>query len=126
MQTLCNNTISNVQSPMGQPRLMTSTCTSEDRREKLSRYWSKKSKRNFGRKIKVNLVSLLRISRNLCYVLLHVSLTRFLLRCSTLAGRRWQTASRGFEGDSQRRTKRNRRVGVVRSVCVVKEWMVVF
>ncbi|KAH6770947.1 hypothetical protein C2S52_015750 [Perilla frutescens var. hirtella] len=43
--------ISLQQSSMVQPR-MTSGCSSEDRREKLSRYWNKKSKRNFGRKIK--------------------------------------------------------------------------
>ncbi|KAK4436224.1 Succinate dehydrogenase assembly factor 4, mitochondrial [Sesamum alatum] len=40
-----------MQSPVGQPKPMSSRA-SEDRREKLSRYWSKKSKRNFGRKIK--------------------------------------------------------------------------
>ncbi|KAI3458015.1 hypothetical protein Pfo_014678 [Paulownia fortunei] len=51
IKTLGNGGISHVQSPMGQPKVI-SSCTSEDRREKLSRYWSKKSKRNFGRKIK--------------------------------------------------------------------------
>ncbi|XP_011084505.1 zinc finger protein CONSTANS-LIKE 10 isoform X2 [Sesamum indicum] len=40
-----------MQSSIGQPKPMSSRA-SEDRREKLSRYWSKKSKRNFGRKIK--------------------------------------------------------------------------
>ncbi|KAL0728871.1 hypothetical protein Bca4012_024964 [Brassica carinata] len=39
----------NVQSPL--ERIILS-CTSEDRREKLSRYRNKKSRRNFGRKIK--------------------------------------------------------------------------
>ncbi|KAL1550685.1 hypothetical protein AAHA92_18617 [Salvia divinorum] len=39
------------QSSMVQPRVI-SSCHSEVRREKLSRYWNKKSKRNFGRKIK--------------------------------------------------------------------------
>ncbi|KZV19351.1 CCT motif family protein [Dorcoceras hygrometricum] len=38
-------------SPLGQPISM-SSCPSEDRMEKLSRYRSKKSRRNFGRKIK--------------------------------------------------------------------------
>lgn len=35
------------------PRPLFSNCTSEERREKLSRYRNKKTKRNFGRKIKV-------------------------------------------------------------------------
>ncbi|XP_047957342.1 uncharacterized protein LOC125203099 isoform X2 [Salvia hispanica] len=39
------------QSSVVQPQVI-SSCRSEDRREKLSRYWNKKSKRNFGRKIK--------------------------------------------------------------------------
>ncbi|KAI3471213.1 hypothetical protein Pfo_027876 [Paulownia fortunei] len=51
IKTLGNGDISLVQPSMGQPKII-SSCTSEDRREKLSRYWSKKSKRNFGRKIK--------------------------------------------------------------------------
>ncbi|KAK6117698.1 hypothetical protein DH2020_048550 [Rehmannia glutinosa] len=51
IKTLTVGDISFVQSSMGQPKTI-SSCTSEDRREKLSRYWSKKSKRNFGRKIK--------------------------------------------------------------------------
>ncbi|KAH6760502.1 hypothetical protein C2S51_017451 [Perilla frutescens var. frutescens] len=51
IKTLGNGNINHVQSPLGQPRVM-STCTSDERMEKLSRYWSKKSKRNFGRKIK--------------------------------------------------------------------------
>ncbi|XP_073033423.1 uncharacterized protein [Primulina eburnea] len=38
-------------SPLGQPT-STSSCPSEDRKEKLSRYRSKKSRRNFGRKVK--------------------------------------------------------------------------
>ncbi|CAA2981659.1 zinc finger CONSTANS-LIKE 6 isoform X1 [Olea europaea subsp. europaea] len=38
-------------SVVGQPKII-SSCPSEDRKEKLSRYRSKKSKRNFGRKIK--------------------------------------------------------------------------
>ncbi|XP_057798709.1 uncharacterized protein LOC131014679 isoform X2 [Salvia miltiorrhiza] len=58
IKALCNGTINHVQSPMGQPRVL-SSCISEVRREKLSRYWSKKSKRNFGRKIKVNIKALL-------------------------------------------------------------------
>ncbi|KAG6426577.1 hypothetical protein SASPL_110802 [Salvia splendens] len=40
-----------MQSSVVQPRVI-SSCRSEDRKEKLSRYWNKKSKRNFGRKIK--------------------------------------------------------------------------
>ncbi|KAL3630688.1 hypothetical protein CASFOL_023672 [Castilleja foliolosa] len=53
IKTLDNNNgnISQAQSPMGQPKV-TSVFASEGRREKLSRYWSKKSKRNFDRKIK--------------------------------------------------------------------------
>ncbi|XP_047964414.1 two-component response regulator-like APRR9 isoform X1 [Salvia hispanica] len=51
IKALCNGSINHVESPMGQVRVM-SSCISEVRREKLSRYWSKKSKRNFGRKIK--------------------------------------------------------------------------
>ncbi|XP_054799372.1 uncharacterized protein LOC129303853 isoform X2 [Prosopis cineraria] len=45
----CNVNI--VQSPLERP-LVISNCTSEERREKLSRYRNKKTKRNFGRKIK--------------------------------------------------------------------------
>ncbi|PIN07147.1 hypothetical protein CDL12_20287 [Handroanthus impetiginosus] len=52
IKTLANgNNLSLVQSPMDQPKAI-SCHTSEDRREKLSRYRSKKSRRNFGRKIK--------------------------------------------------------------------------
>lgn len=51
-QTLGNGNI-NLISPMGgQPHIIP-CCTSEDRKEKLSRYRNKKTKRNFGRKIKV-------------------------------------------------------------------------
>ncbi|KAL0299673.1 UNVERIFIED_CONTAM: Zinc finger protein CO3 [Sesamum radiatum] len=50
IKTLGNGNI-NFQSPMEQPKIM-SAFTSEDRKEKLSRYRNKKSKRNFGRKIK--------------------------------------------------------------------------
>ncbi|KAL3838076.1 hypothetical protein ACJIZ3_022667 [Penstemon smallii] len=46
-----NHTQSN-QFPMEQQPMIIASCTSDVRREKLSRYWSKKSKRNFGRKIK--------------------------------------------------------------------------
>lgn len=49
-QTLGNGNI-NLISSMGQPQII-SCCTSEDRKEKLSRYRNKKTKRNFGRKIK--------------------------------------------------------------------------
>ncbi|KAG6391558.1 hypothetical protein SASPL_149314 [Salvia splendens] len=51
IKALCSGGINHAQSPLGQARVM-SSCVSEVRREKLSRYWSKKSKRNFGRKIK--------------------------------------------------------------------------
>ncbi|KAL6541514.1 hypothetical protein OROGR_011000 [Orobanche gracilis] len=53
IETLVNGSnTSQVQSPIGgQPKAM-SICISEDRRIKLSRYRSKKSKRNFDRKIK--------------------------------------------------------------------------
>ncbi|KAL1553093.1 hypothetical protein AAHA92_13809 [Salvia divinorum] len=51
IKALCNGSINHIESPMGQARVI-SSCISEVRREKLSRYWSKKSKRNFGRKIK--------------------------------------------------------------------------
>ncbi|XP_050224825.1 zinc finger protein CONSTANS-LIKE 1 isoform X2 [Mercurialis annua] len=46
-----NGNTSLVQSPLDRPVFITS-CTSEDRWEKLSRYRNKKTKRNFGRKIK--------------------------------------------------------------------------
>ncbi|KAL3650552.1 hypothetical protein CASFOL_006955 [Castilleja foliolosa] len=51
IKTLGNGDISIAQSSIGLPKSINS-CTSEERREKLSRYWNKKSKRNFGRKIK--------------------------------------------------------------------------
>ncbi|CAA0812988.1 CCT motif family protein [Striga hermonthica] len=52
MKTLDNNgNVSQVQSPVGHPKVP-SISASEERREKLSRYWSKKSRRNFDRKIK--------------------------------------------------------------------------
>ncbi|KAL2556243.1 CCT motif family protein [Forsythia ovata] len=51
IKTLGNGNISLVPSQMGQPQIIGS-CTSEGRKEKLSRYRSKKTKRNFGRKIK--------------------------------------------------------------------------
>ncbi|KZV17187.1 zinc finger protein CONSTANS-LIKE 6 [Dorcoceras hygrometricum] len=51
IKTLGNGNINLVQSPLGMPTI-TSSYTSEERKEKLSRYRSKKSKRNFGRKIK--------------------------------------------------------------------------
>lgn len=55
-QTLDNDGKTSLeQSSVVQPQVI-SSCRSEDRREKLSRYWNKKSKRNFGRKIKVRLV----------------------------------------------------------------------
>lgn len=41
-----------IQSPLEQPLMISSSAT-EDRREKLSRYRNKKTKRNFGRRIKV-------------------------------------------------------------------------
>ncbi|KAG6426574.1 hypothetical protein SASPL_110799 [Salvia splendens] len=51
-QTLDNDVKTSLeQSSVVQPRVI-SSCRSEDRKEKLSRYWNKKSKRNFGRKIK--------------------------------------------------------------------------
>ncbi|GLT71808.1 hypothetical protein SLA2020_438010 [Shorea laevis] len=45
------NGMSLIQSPLDRP-LIISNCTTEERREKLSRYRNKKTKRNFGRKIK--------------------------------------------------------------------------
>ncbi|XP_073125953.1 uncharacterized protein [Henckelia pumila] len=51
IKTLGNGNINLIQSPLGMPTIM-SSYTSEERKEKLSRYRSKKSKRNFGRKIK--------------------------------------------------------------------------
>ncbi|CAA3026297.1 zinc finger CONSTANS-LIKE 10-like isoform X1 [Olea europaea subsp. europaea] len=51
IKTLGNGNVSLLPSPVGQSQIIGS-CTSEGRKEKLSRYWSKKSKRNFGRKIK--------------------------------------------------------------------------
>ncbi|KAI4307117.1 hypothetical protein L6164_030337 [Bauhinia variegata] len=51
IKTLGNSNMSLVQSPHERPFVI-SNCTSEERREKLSRYRNKKTKRNFGRKIK--------------------------------------------------------------------------
>ncbi|CAA2998727.1 zinc finger CONSTANS-LIKE 10-like isoform X1 [Olea europaea subsp. europaea] len=51
IKTLGNGNISLLPPSMGQPQIIGS-CTSEGRKEKLSRYRSKKTKRNFGRKIK--------------------------------------------------------------------------
>ncbi|XP_028790022.1 zinc finger protein CONSTANS-LIKE 9-like isoform X2 [Neltuma alba] len=46
-----NGNVNLIQSPLERPLVM-SNCTSEERREKLSRYRNKRTKRNFGRKIK--------------------------------------------------------------------------
>ncbi|KAM7504865.1 hypothetical protein LguiB_003769 [Lonicera macranthoides] len=51
IKTLGNDNVSLIHSPLGHPQLLGNYPT-EDRRQKLSRYWNKKSKRNFGRKIK--------------------------------------------------------------------------
>ncbi|XP_019426102.1 PREDICTED: two-component response regulator-like APRR9 isoform X3 [Lupinus angustifolius] len=51
IKTLGNGNLNIVQSPRERPFLI-SNCTSEERQEKLSRYRNKKTKRNFGRKIK--------------------------------------------------------------------------
>lgn len=51
LKTTDNGNINLGKSPLGQST-STSSCPSEDRKEKLSRYRSKKSRRNFGRKIK--------------------------------------------------------------------------
>ncbi|KAK2973587.1 hypothetical protein RJ640_023237 [Escallonia rubra] len=51
IKNLANGNVSLIHSPLGQPQLFTN-CTTEDRRQKLSRYRNKKNKRNFGRKIK--------------------------------------------------------------------------
>ncbi|KAK2638529.1 hypothetical protein Ddye_026324 [Dipteronia dyeriana] len=51
IKTLGNANVSLIHSPLEQPLMITS-CSTEDRREKLSRYRNKKTKRNFGRKIK--------------------------------------------------------------------------
>ncbi|XP_022773905.1 uncharacterized protein LOC111316156 [Durio zibethinus] len=51
IKTLGNGNTSVIHSPLERP-LIVSICSSEDRREKLSRYRNKKTKRNFGRKIK--------------------------------------------------------------------------
>ncbi|XWS37978.1 hypothetical protein CRYUN_Cryun19dG0090800 [Craigia yunnanensis] len=52
IKTLGNGNMTVIHSPLEQP-LIVSSCSTEDRREKLSRYRNKKTKRNFGRKIKV-------------------------------------------------------------------------
>lgn len=109
-QTLDNGNISQAQSPMGQPRVL-SSCASEERREKLSRYWNKKSKRNFGRKIKVNLKFLFSFVEIL--VTRSLELTRsnffffFFIYCwwllfSMLAGKLWPIANQEFAVDLQR------------------------
>ncbi|KAK7293771.1 hypothetical protein RJT34_16644 [Clitoria ternatea] len=51
IKTLSNGNVGVGQSPLERPFHL-SNCTSEERREKLSRYRNKKTKRNFGRKIK--------------------------------------------------------------------------
>ncbi|KAL4347954.1 hypothetical protein GQ457_17G024290 [Hibiscus cannabinus] len=51
IKTLGNGNVSVFHSPVERP-LTVSSCSTEDRREKLSRYRNKKTKRNFGRKIK--------------------------------------------------------------------------
>lgn len=54
-QTLGNGSISLIHSPHERPMII-SKSISEERKEKLSRYRSKKNKRNFGRKIKVKIL----------------------------------------------------------------------
>ncbi|KAI4337962.1 hypothetical protein L6164_016323 [Bauhinia variegata] len=51
IKTLRNSNVGLIQSPVERPFVI-SNCTIEERREKLSRYRNKKTKRNFGRKIK--------------------------------------------------------------------------
>ncbi|KAH7853471.1 hypothetical protein Vadar_002824 [Vaccinium darrowii] len=51
IKTLGNGHVSLIHSPHGPPQIL-SNCSTEDRQQKLSRYRNKKSKRNFGRKIK--------------------------------------------------------------------------
>ncbi|CAK7324165.1 unnamed protein product [Dovyalis caffra] len=51
IKTLANGNMSLIHSPLDRP-LIINNCSAEDRREKLSRYRNKKTKRNFGRKIK--------------------------------------------------------------------------
>lgn len=51
IKTLANGNLSLIHSTLQRP-LVIGNCTSEDRLQKLSRYRNKKSRRNFGRKIK--------------------------------------------------------------------------
>ncbi|XP_052187065.1 zinc finger protein CONSTANS-LIKE 9-like [Diospyros lotus] len=51
IKTLGSGNVSVIHSPVGLPQSFNS-CTSEDRWQKLSRYRNKRTKRNFGRKIK--------------------------------------------------------------------------
>ncbi|KNA17082.1 hypothetical protein SOVF_081890 [Spinacia oleracea] len=51
IKALANGNVSLVQSTLQRP-LLIGNCTSEDRLQKLSRYRNKRSRRNFGRKIK--------------------------------------------------------------------------
>ncbi|TYI85536.1 hypothetical protein E1A91_D04G002800v1 [Gossypium mustelinum] len=51
MKTLGNGNVSVIHYPLEQ-LIIVSSCSTKDRREKLSRYRNKKTKRNFGRKIK--------------------------------------------------------------------------
>ncbi|KAA3464667.1 Zinc finger CONSTANS-LIKE 5-like protein [Gossypium australe] len=51
IKTLGNGNASVIHSPLERP-IIVSSCSTKDRREKLSRYRNKKTKRNFGRKIK--------------------------------------------------------------------------
>ncbi|XP_059667226.1 zinc finger protein CONSTANS-LIKE 1-like [Cornus florida] len=50
IKALGNDNVSLLHSP--RPPQIISNCNTEDRMQKLSRYWNKKTKRNFGRKIK--------------------------------------------------------------------------
>ncbi|XP_012567858.1 uncharacterized protein [Cicer arietinum] len=52
IKTLGNGNMNVCQSTLERPFLLSSNCTSEQRQEKLSRYRNKKTRRNFGRKIK--------------------------------------------------------------------------
>ncbi|KOM41391.1 hypothetical protein LR48_Vigan04g158900 [Vigna angularis] len=54
IKTLSNGNMNIVQSPLERPFLI-SNCTSEERFQKLSRYRNKRTKRNFGRKIKIGM-----------------------------------------------------------------------
>ncbi|KAJ0044709.1 hypothetical protein Pint_05027 [Pistacia integerrima] len=97
IKTLGNDNMSFIHSPHEQPVMIT-TCPTEDRREKLSRYRNKKTKRNFGRRIKQHKFALLMATDSMEDSLLKL----FMPLLSMLAGRLLQTVNQEFVDVLQR------------------------